>query len=170
MDWSDITIGRDEADFPRLLTQWWSWILHEPYRPILMTAFGDWFLMDEMGKAHLLDLLEGALTPVADSVADLNRLMQSADNRDQWFLPGFIISMQRAGVPRPAGQCYAYRIHPILGGELASSNLMLLDIEVWQAICSQIHQQVRDIKVANPDARIKGMEFLGGWTIRLTTA
>jgi hypothetical protein len=170
MDWDDVTIKRDEADFERILKQWWRWALGKDYRPILMTVFGDWFLTDETGKISLLDLLDGAVDPVANSLEELKRKMLEPTTRDQWFLPGFVTAMQSLHGDRPTGQCFAYKLHPIIGGQLASSNLMLLDIEVWQSLCSQIHQQIRQIRTSQPTARVRGIEHLDGLKIRLITA
>src|SRR5271168_3581606 len=92
--------------------------------------------------------------------------MQDEKARDNWFLIGWVITMQRAGVYRPHCQTYAYKIHPIIGGKTESANLMLLGIEVWQSICSQLHQQVRQMP---PGTRIVAVDYLGDWKIRFRT-
>jgi hypothetical protein len=166
VDWNDITINSNEAEFSRILETWWGWLLTKPYRPVMMTVFGDWFLVDEGGQAYFLDLLEGTVQQVAESFDELGTKMQDEITRDNWFLTGFVISMQRAGIYRPHGQTYAYKIHPIIGGKTESANLMLLGIEVWQSICSQLHQQLRQLL---PGTRILGMEHQGDWTIKLKT-
>lgn len=167
MNLGDVTIACDEADFSAILEQWWSWLLRGTYRPLLMTVFGDWFLLDGIEKVFFLDMVAGTLTCVAESQSALRTLIDDENRRDSWFLPGLVIAMRQRGMARPKGECYAYKVHPVLGGKLEPANLILLSIRVWQALCSQIHQQSRSLPA---DTVITGMEHLGEWEIRLLTA
>jgi hypothetical protein len=56
MEWSDITMTN-------------------PCQPVLMTAFGDWFLEDDTGHIVLLSMLEGNPCPMADLLEDLNEML-----------------------------------------------------------------------------------------------
>lgn len=166
MDLQKLTISSSEADFDMLLNRSWSWFLGKPFQPLLMTAFGDWFLADDKGAVFLLDLLDGGLTQIAGSAIEFQRLLETEEKQDDWLLPGFIEAMIVAGRPRPRGKCYAYQVHPAIGGQLASSNLILLDIGVWQLICGQIHQQLR---LLPPGSTVKQMECGPAGCIRLIT-
>jgi hypothetical protein len=88
--------------------------------------------------------LQGELAPVADSGQELRALMEDEENQELWFMPVFVSGMQRAGKFRGKGQCYGYKIPPMIGGEISVANLTLMDIEVWQRICSEIHRQTSD--------------------------
>ena len=164
MDWSDATIGQGEADFPAILARWWSRLLQKSYSPILMTAFGDWFLADELGRCWMLDLLEGRLESVANTREELNGRFGDDTTRDRWFLPGFVLAMQQGGRGRKHGECYAWKIHPILGGKLESNNVVVLGIQVWQAICGQLHEQLQGLP---SNARIRRLEHVDDLEIRL---
>jgi hypothetical protein len=164
MNWTDITIDSAEADFPTLLNTWWSWLLASSYKPIQLSFFGDWFLVNDDGQILFLDVLEGSVEKISDSQEQLDAMLNEEDWQDRLLLTGFVIAMQRRGAHRATGMCYGYRVHPIIGGKTEVSNLVLLDIETWQAICGQIHQQVKQMK---PGTRIRRLEHEGGLSLRL---
>lgn len=166
MNENELLIGMDEADFNTILPRWWSWLLTKPYRSCLMNLFGDWFLQDEEGHIDCLSILEGSIVRVSDTIDDFKRSWQDPEFVDEWFLPGFVMAMQNAGVSRTRGKCYAYQVHPIIGGSIDVANLVLLDIEVWQAVCSQLHLQVRKLP---PGTRVLRLECGEGLELRLVT-
>jgi hypothetical protein len=163
---NELLIGMDEADFDTILPKWWSWILTKPNHSCFMNLFGDWFLQDDEGHIDCLSMLEGSVIRVSDTVEDFNRSWQDEDFVDEWFLPGFAMAMRNAGVKRSRGQCFAYQIHPIIGGPIEVANLVLLDIEVWQAVCSQLHRQVKKL---SPGTRVLKLEYGDGLELRLIT-
>jgi hypothetical protein len=166
MDRSDFVIDLDEADFPRILQRWWGWLLTEPCTPVLVTSLGDWFLKGDSGRVDFLDTLEGKVSTVASSMDGLNFMLSDQEVRDQYFLSGFVIAMLRAGFRRHRGQCYGYKVHPILGAKVDAENLTLTDIEFAQSMSGQLHQQIRHL---TPGTQIAGLDSVGGLEIRLRT-
>jgi hypothetical protein len=47
--WDKLLIRTTGLDCQRLLS-YWRWLLQKDFHPIVMTAFGDWFLADQDGS------------------------------------------------------------------------------------------------------------------------
>ncbi len=69
-----LTIDLDDLDTEVLLKDW-RWLVPREYCPVQMTKFGDWFFRDLAGQVYMLDLIEGELSKVAETVTEFNRLM-----------------------------------------------------------------------------------------------
>jgi hypothetical protein len=142
--WEQLLIRTADLNCQRLLS-YWRWLLQEDYHPVVMTAFGDWFLADQDGSVHFLDLVAGKLSKVADSGEEFKRLMKLPEKLDEWFMAGLVQSLLDAGMVLGKGQCYGYKIPPVLSGKLEVGNIEPSDIAVHQGILSQIHEQARHL-------------------------
>jgi hypothetical protein len=91
----------------------------------------------------MLDMLEGRLREVAHSRDEFQRLINTREKQEEWFLSELILTLHERGVVPAAGQCYAFEVPPVLGGKMGADNVEVLDIYVWVSICGQIHRQVR---------------------------
>ena len=70
--WDDFLIKTTDIDTGPLLAEW-SWLLdRDDYHPVVMTAFGDWFLQDTDGRIYFLDLVAGQVNKVAETGDELN--------------------------------------------------------------------------------------------------
>lgn len=139
IDWSKLLIRTSEVNSGRLLG-YWDWLLEDPYHPLVLSKFGDWFLMDSEGGVHWLDLLEGDLVEVAPTVEAFRKLMTQPDQLDEWFLPAWCEALHAAGQVAGPGQCYGFEIAPRLGGPVALTNVAVTDLGAYQFWMSQVHQ------------------------------
>lgn len=142
--WEQLLIRTTDFDCQRLLS-YWQWLLQKDYHPIVMTAFGDWFLLDQDGSVHFLDLVAGGLSKVAESGDEFKRVMGLPEKLDEWFLAGLVQSLLDAGIVLEKNQCYGYKIPPVLGGKIEVANIEPTDIAVHQGLLSQIHEQTRNL-------------------------
>ncbi len=142
--WEQLLIRTTEIDCQRLLS-YWQWLLQNVYHPIVMTAFGDWFLLDQDGSVHFLDLVAGKLSKAADSGDEFKRVMGRPENLDDWFMAGLVQSLLESGMVLGKNQCYGYKLPPVLGGKLEIANIEPTDIAVHQGLLSQIHEQARNL-------------------------
>ncbi len=153
MDWNRLLIRTADVDAPRLLG-FWSWLLREPYHPLVLSKFGDWFLMDRAGRVHWLDLLEGSLTEVAPSGPAFQGRLADPAHVDDWFLPGWVDALWEAGQVPGAGQCYGFRVPPRLGGAVDLANVAVADLAAYQAWMAQVHR-------VPPGATVSGLAVDG---------
>jgi hypothetical protein len=136
----DLIIPLDQVDSAALLADW-RWLVQGRVRPVLLTMFGDWFLERENGDVEFLDLLEGQLTRVAGSIRELEALLDEEKLQDQWLLGPTIVALHARRLRPGVGECYGYKLPPIVGGSVEIENIEVLFLTVWQSIMGQIHQQ-----------------------------
>jgi len=142
--WEQLLIRTADIDCPRLLSCW-RWLLKKDFQPIVMTMFGDWFLLDVDGSVYFLDLVSGQLSKAADTGEEFNQVMGHPERLDEWFLAGLVEFLVDCGMVLKPGQCYGFKVPPILGGRLELENIEPTDIFVHQSLMSQIHQQARHL-------------------------
>jgi hypothetical protein len=138
---NNLTIDIDEFDAARSLANL-AWCIPQHFHPLLLSTFGDWFFRDADNHIHMFDLVTGELNQIADSRPEFEALLELEEYRREWLRSDFVEQLQRAGVKRARGKCYAFRTPPMLGGEQSSSNIVVWDLSAYQAGTSKVHQQV----------------------------
>ena len=102
-----------------------------------MSKFGDWFLRRPDGTTELLDVLEGTLTTIGNTPAEFDTMVNNVQWQEEYLLSGLVYQLHEDGTVPGDGQCYGFAPHPQFGGPIDCANVMVLDIIVWQTICSQ---------------------------------
>ncbi len=122
LSWSSITFD-PSFDGVQELNVSWGWLIAEPFKPVLFSSMGDVFIEKDSGGVWWLNTGVGQLTQVADSVPAFQDLL-STDIVNDWFLPGLIDELHRAGkVPEP-GECFTFALMPVfMEGKYEVSNL-----------------------------------------------
>src|SRR5258708_21218149 len=73
----DLTIPLSGLDTEALLRDW-RWLVPSEFTPVQMSKFGHWFFSDPGGRMHYLDLIEGDLRQIAQSIGEYNRWLSEA--------------------------------------------------------------------------------------------
>src|SRR5262245_46136789 len=141
MTLEELKIGTSEFNAPALLAHW-AWRIPQHLEPLFLSTFGDWFLRDADDHVRMFDLVAGELKQIADSRPEFEGLLELEDYQREWLMSHLVETLQRSGISRGRGQCYAFRTPPILGGALAVSNVVAWDLAAYQLGTSKIHQQV----------------------------
>lgn len=141
LDWSDIIIDDFTQEETESWLSEWDWLLSESVSPIFMTKFGDWFLQTRSGSVLLLDVLEGGISEIAETTQEFRALVNTPEFQEHRLLSLNIFNLHTDGkIPGPK-QCYALAPHPALSGKVDTDSAIIMDITVWQSICSQILKQ-----------------------------
>ena len=122
----------------------WRWLVGTPHEVLLVTAMGDAFIAGPTGKVSFLDTLEGSLQPVASSRDDFFALLETGRLNPDWFLPDIVELKSQQGLSLAPGQCYGYKLPPVLGGPLLSENVEAIDAVVHFSLSGQLHRQLAD--------------------------
>jgi hypothetical protein len=144
LDWADLLIEDSALDHKALLEDW-RWLLHGPFRVIAGSKFGDWFVQRPDGRVEILDAIEGSIREVAPSHQEFQRLINRRENQEEWLLSALVVSLHEKGLVPGPGQCYGFKMPPVLGGEATSDNVEVMDLKVWVSISAQLHQQLHDL-------------------------
>jgi hypothetical protein len=133
----------------------WQWLDLRGKDVILVTAFADVFLSSDDG-VWFLDTLEGKLKRVFENREALEVSLSTEDGQELYLLSPFIDRAIRDGLVLSESQCYDFKLHPAIGGEVAYENIERRDFMVALNLRGQLHDQVRHLQ---PGAKISGIKI-----------
>ena len=142
--WNELTIGFDPSMGDALLENW-RWLVGTDVQLVLVSALGDLFLSDTEGRILWLDVGAARVTQVAESSDEFKRLMQQTDHANEWFVPQLIGDLIVSGKHLTPGQCYSYKLPPMLNGKMELSNFDPTDLLLHCSIFGQIGQQTQNL-------------------------
>lgn len=141
---NDLTVSISHLDRKALLRDW-LWLIGPNKVPVLVTALGNAFLLDqEEGTVHVLDAGPATLQQVAACTDEFKKRLREKDFVIEHFAPIIVVRMRERGQTLRPGQLYGFRKAPALGGEYSPDNLEPTDIDVHFALLGQIHQRARN--------------------------
>ena len=140
LNWTDFTINFDEFEDDELLTPW-SWLLEEDLKPVLISSFGDMFLMNEKEEVYWLSISEGLLDKVANSEKELKEAITNEEFFLEIFLPHLVLEMKDNNLHLEEGQVYGFKESPLNGGEFEVSNMEIKEYLEYSQECSKIAKQ-----------------------------
>lgn len=152
--WNELTISPNGVDLDGLLSEW-RWLVDESFHPVVISTLGDLFLRHEDGCIFWLDAGWGQLTEVAASAEEFKRLMVQPENANEWFIPQLIGDILTSGQGLRPGECFGYKVPPVLGGEIEPDNFEPTDLQVHLSILGQVHRQVKDLSPGTPIDEIR---------------
>ncbi|MCW4463588.1 DUF1851 domain-containing protein [Sphingomonas sp. BT-65] len=134
----------------------WKWLPLKGLTAIAVSAFGEVFLRDSAGVIHQIDTIEGKLSKAANSLPELAAMLQDAEARDNLLFAGLVIGARRRGLILEPGECYDFRLAPIVGGNMGVDEMQKLSFVVKLHIAGQLHEQVKDLP---PGTRISNVNI-----------
>lgn len=123
----------------------WRWIDLEGLTAVAISAFGDVFFRTPGGSIQMLDTIEGRLKEVAESLAHLTAQLQQTETRDELLLGGLVNAARTKNMRLEEGECYDFKVAPVLGGEMSLEATHKLSFVVKLHIAGQLHEQVKDL-------------------------
>jgi hypothetical protein len=144
LTWHDLII---EDITPEQFQQWiepWMGVIDGRVAPAFVSKFGTWFLRRPEGHVEMLDVFTGTVDRIADSYEEFVEEVNQRWWQEVYLLSELVLRLHEAGkIPDP-GQCYALAPHPAHGGpnplngdDIDPQFVMVMDVFVWQSICSQ---------------------------------
>ncbi len=137
LTWADLIIDDLPPEAPAWLGEW-NWLIRGQVAPLFLSKFGDWYLRRRNGSTEVLDVLTGTVCLVAQSPEEFQARVNDPLWQEERLLSLLVYQLHDLGKVPTAGQCYGVAPHPAFGGKLVPESVLLMDIPVWQSICSQI--------------------------------
>ena len=144
MSFPDYLIDHSGFDWSKLLGRW-RWRLPATFKVWLVNRFGDLFLILDDGAVYRLDIGNGTLAKVAVSRDDFCKKIDDVDTANEWLMIPLVDRLVAAGKTLEPGQCYCYRLLPILGGGYGIDDFAIKDLAYLYAIFGPIHELVKDL-------------------------
>ncbi len=138
MKFEDYSINLNETDRDELISEW-RWAVPYSLKLVSVTKFGDCFFQSEDDEIVFLDTLDGSLSNLgkgdlsAQEFFELSKEQLSKDWTDLCEERGMLLD---------AGQCYGWKIHPLMGGAFAFENIALFSLRVYLSITGHLVRQI----------------------------
>lgn len=144
--WRDIAFQL-EPDIARESATAWSWLVPEPWEPVICSMVAGIFLEASMGKVLWLDTGTGLVEQVAPCRTDFEEMLRSSpDLVDNWFLPELVAQLHAAGKRPKEGECYGYTFLPIFEeGKYHVDNMFVMPVREQFVGMADIHRQLSSL-------------------------
>ncbi len=141
---TDYLIEKESIDWPDVLSEW-SWLLLPELTVWLVNRFGDLFIVPPDATVQMLNVVVGTLTKVAENRDDFRAKIDVGDNAAEWLMIPMVDRMTAAGIRLEPGQCYGFKIPPILGGTFTVENVAPISIRDYLGAYGSIHKQLQGV-------------------------
>jgi hypothetical protein len=141
---NEYLIDLGEFGWQAMLTGW-AEILPQTFTIWLVNRFGDVFIITEDGTVYQLDISGGTLCRVADTRDHFATLIDFPQNANNWLMIPLVDQCIKSGMSLQPGQCYGFKIPPLLGGEYELSNIAPVDLAQNYAFLADIWSQTKDV-------------------------
>jgi len=123
----------------------WRWLPLTGLTAFAVSSFGEVYFSNNTGEIFHLDTLEGMLSKVAKSKSELVDILQEEEAQDKLLLGGFVLGARVDGKFLDEGECYDFKIAPVLGGPMTAEQVEKTSFVVKLNIAGQIHGQIKDL-------------------------
>lgn len=129
----------------------WAWLVDRPVQPFALSLFGDLFVEARDGSVSIIDAMEGVMRGLtASRRAFESEVAQGSDSAREWLLLDTVELLKERGVLVRAGQCYGWKVPPLLGAPLTTDNVEVFEIDVYQTIVSTFLEALRQVPPGTP--------------------
>ena len=129
MNLHDYLLAQEGHDWPELLAGWGRELPPE-FTMWMVNRLGDLIIVPPDGSVAYFDIGLAKLEILAHSKDHFATLIDESDNADRWFAIPLIDRLVAAGMRPGPGQCYGFKIPPILGGTYDDANFEPTDLDL----------------------------------------
>jgi len=143
--WRDLAF-QIEAPLAHEVAAAWSWLFPEQWTPLLCSMVGGIFLQTTNGLVYWLDTGTALIDQVASSREQFETTVRSNSSVvEEWFLPGLVERLHRAGKRAGTGQCYAFTILPVFAeGKYEPENMFTVPVREQLVGIADVHRQLAE--------------------------
>ena len=123
----------------------WSWALSGATRVLAQNRFGNVLVELRDGSIWRVCPEDLIASRVAESEAKIAELWADQEFQTDWTVDGWIEAAEQTLGPLEEGQCYGFRIWPVLGGAYEVQNMAIKSVLEWLAVSGDVGRQVKDL-------------------------
>ncbi|THJ24853.1 MAG: DUF1851 domain-containing protein [Nitrospira sp. CG24E] len=127
-----------------VLRSTWAWVLPDPIQILMQSAFGN--LLVVCHDSTLWRVIPEEVT--AKQIRDDKNFVAAFEDesfREDWLFEGVTASAQEILGPLGKGECYAFKVWPIMGGAFTTDNIYIATMTEWLAVSGDVGRQVKDL-------------------------
>ncbi len=144
MQLTDYLIDHAGQDFAAMLKAW-HWLLPTTLIVWFVNRFGEFILVLDDGSIHHLDIGAGTLNRIANSRDHFCHLIDENGNANEWLMVPLVDECVASSLTLSPGQCYAFRVLPVFGGEFKIDNVMFSKLHGYVEFAGLVHEQIRNL-------------------------
>lgn len=146
ISWREIAFQL-EPDVAQAMARAWSWLLPEPWSPLVCSMVGGVFVERPNNHVHWLDTGTGLVEQVAYNRTEFEQMIRvSPDLVDEWFLPPLVERLRAAGKKPKMGECYGFTILPVFAeGKFDVENMFVVSVSEQFIGMADIHRQLSEL-------------------------
>jgi len=134
----------------------WKWLIPENAVPLLASSFGDIFFAYKR-KVFFLDLVNGSFDLIAESMDELEGILNSSQGQENYLMATLSLAMQKKGFTLEPDEVFDFKETPKLGGKISLENVQVMNFVTAVHIAGQIHQQIKDLP---PGSKITNVNII----------
>ena len=143
LTWDDLVVDRVTPDEAAAWLAEWEWLGLGRVAPIFLSRFGNWFFLRPDGSVHMLEVTEASVEQVAPDFNRFQAAVNTPEWQEQYLYSALVLRYRRQGVVASGRQAIGFAPHPALVDSLDRCKPIVLDMIVWQSICSQTMRLAR---------------------------
>lgn len=155
-DYRDVLFGSESQRLPSseaaidVLHTHWAWALSGSARLIAQNHFGN--LLVELIDRSVWRICPEDLSAskLAESAAELSVLWADDEFKADWTVENWVDAAKSKLGQLGEGQCYGFRVWPVLGGEYSAENMVVKSLVEWLAVSGDVGRQVKDLPPGTP--------------------
>ena len=123
----------------------WSWALSDATRILAQNRFGN--VLVELGDGSIWRVFPEDLmaSKVAASEAEIAGLWTDREFQADWTVGAWIELAEPSLGPLKEGQCYGFKLWPVLGGTYEVENMAIKSMLEWLAVSGDVGRQAKDL-------------------------
>lgn len=141
---ADYLLPQEGHDWSNLLAAWGP-ELPQDFTLWMVNRLGDLIMVFPDESVHMLDVGSGCLSRIAKDRNDFIVQIDLGNNANEWLAIPLVDACVKAGMTLQGGECYGYKIPPMLGGSYEVDNLEPTDLSVHYSLLADIHRQTKDL-------------------------
>ena len=143
LTWEDLIVDRvTEAEAAAWLADW-QWLGLGRIAPVFLSRFGNWFFLRPDGAVHMLHVCEAVVELVAPDFDKFQALVNTQEGQEKCLYSALVLQFRRQGIVARGRDAIGFAPHPAFVSSLDACKVMVLTMNVWQAICGQAMRQIR---------------------------
>jgi hypothetical protein len=127
------------------ITSDWEWLIGDYKNVLMVSKFGDMFLVNPDSEIVWLDTGTGTVTKVASSTTEFEEHLKNEEKVDHWFLPGLYLELESLSLILKENEVYSFQLLPALGGKYTADNIKPTDMSVHFSINGQVFRQLKNV-------------------------
>lgn len=146
LTWNDIAFQLEQSVAQAAASEW-SWLVSEPWTPLVCSMVGGVFFEKSNGSVHWLDTGTGLVEPVASNRSEFEEVMKASPAlADEWFLPSLVERLHAAGKKPGAGECYGFTVLPVFAeGKYEVDNMFVVPVMEQFVGMADVHRQISEL-------------------------